>query len=181
MYSPGTPAPLPLYHPGPQAEIRNSAVSAALSYYFIGGNTFTSNLGTVSYARQVVGCVNQMPLNVGFSAPVHLPQGSQVVSITLYTYDTVPAPTISTGWFIVDDGKGNGSYYLSASSLPNISEYQQNDSAENNPVLIDNQNYNYLIEWRKLGDTDSTYLSLCGVRIAYHSPTAGFLLPIIKK
>ncbi len=158
------------------------ALSSTLSYYFISGNTFTPG-GSVSYARQVTGCVNQMPQGIPFSAPVHLPQGSQVVSITLYTYDSVITTTTSTAYFILNDGKGNGGFTVSATSPPNTSGYRQTNSAENNPVTIDNQNYNYLVEWRKdLGTPDSALLSLCGVRVAYYAPLSGALhLPIISK
>ena len=62
-----------------------AALSSTLSYYFISGNTFTPALGSSSYARQVNGCVNQTPAVGRLSAPVHLPQASQVVSITLFT------------------------------------------------------------------------------------------------
>jgi hypothetical protein len=54
-----------------------------------------------------------MPANIGFSAPVHLPQGSQVVSITLYTYDTAVGAT-STAYFLLGDGMGLSGYTVSA-------------------------------------------------------------------
>ncbi len=147
----------------------------------IGGNTFTAN-GTVPYARQAVGCVNQMPQGIAFSAPVHLPQGSQVVSITLYTYDTTITTTISTAYFILSDGKGNGGYSVSADSPPNVSGYRQNVSTQNNPVTVDNQNYNYLVEWHKqYGTPDSPYLSLCGVRVAYYALLGTTYLPVVTK
>jgi hypothetical protein len=176
------PAPPQPYVSTAQSAASPVALSSTLSYYFISGNTFTPG-GPVSYSRQVTGCVNQMPQGVPFSAPVHLPQGSQVVSITLYTYDSVITTTTSTAYFILDDGKGNGGYTVSANSPPNTSGYRQTDSAENNPVTIDNQNYNYLVEWRKdLSTPDSALLSLCGVRVAYYAPLSGALhLPIISK
>lgn len=58
--------------------------------------------------------MNQIPQGVPFSAPVHLPQGSRVVSITLYTYDSVITTTVSTAYCILNDGKGNGGYTVSA-------------------------------------------------------------------
>jgi hypothetical protein len=181
MVSSGTPAPIPPFTQGSQTTTSHATLSSSLSYYFISGNTFTSDLGSAFYARQVIGCVNQMPLNWPFSAPIHLPQGSQIVSITLYTYDNARLPTTSTGYFIQSDGQGNGGAFLTASSQPNTIEYQQNDSTQFNPVVVDNQNYNYLIQWRKLGDTDSLYLSLCGVRIAYYAPLGALFLPVISK
>lgn len=182
MVAPGTPAPLPAYLSNNRSEVQPGALASTLSYYFISGNTFTPS-GSVTYARQVIGCVNQMPLNVAFSAPVHLPQGSQVVSITLYTYDSAITSTTSTAYFILNDGKSNGGYTLSAISSPNMSGYRQNNSTENNPTTIDNQNYNYLVEWRKqLNPPDSTFLSLCGVRVAYYAPlSAGMFLPFITR
>lgn len=113
---------------------------------------------------------------------MHLPQGSQVVSITLYTYDLVITTTTSTAYFILSDGKGNGGYTVSAKSPSNTSDYRQTNSTENNPTTIDNQNYNYLVEWRKdLGAPDSPLLSLCGVRVAYYAPIGAMHLPVIVK
>ncbi len=75
-----TPAPLQPYVSTAPSATNPAALASKLSYYFISGNTFTPG-GSVPYARQVIGCVNQMPQGVPFSAPVHLPQGSQVVSM----------------------------------------------------------------------------------------------------
>jgi len=182
MVAPDTPPPLPTYLSGAQLQAQPAALSPTLSYYFISGNTFTPG-GSVPYSRQVTGCVNQMPQNIAFSAPVHLPQGSQVVSITLYTYDSISTTTTSTAYFILNDGMGFGGYTVSAKSPPNTANYRQTNSTENNPVIIDNQNYNYLVEWRKdLGTPDSTSLGLCGVRVAYYAPLAsGLYLPFVTK
>ncbi|MCS7061215.1 MAG: hypothetical protein RMN25_08605 [Anaerolineae bacterium] len=105
------------------------------------------------------------------------------MSITLYTYDSAITTTVSTAYFILNDGKGNGGYTLSATSPPNVSGYRQVTSTENNPLTIDNQNYNYLVEWRKQFSTsDSPLLSLCGVRVAYYAPlSARGHLPVIVK
>ncbi len=181
MVAPGMQAPLPPYVSDVQSTTSPAALSSTLSYYFISGNTFTPG-GSGPFARQVTGCVNQMSQGVPFSAPVHLPQGSQVVSITLYTYDSVITTTTSTAYFILNDGKGNGGYTLSAKSPPNTSDYRQTNSTNNNPTTIDNQNYNYLVEWRKDLDTpDSPLLSLCGVRVAYYAPLGAVYLPVIVK
>lgn len=181
MVAPGMQAPPPPYVSDIQSTTSPAALSSTLSYYFISGNTFTPG-GSVPFARQVTGCVNQMPQGVPFSAPVHLPQGSQVVSITLYTYDSVITTTTSTAYFILNDGKGNGGYTVSAKSPSNTSDYRQTNSTQNNPTTIDNQNYNYLVEWRKdLGAPDSPLLSLCGVRVAYYAPIGAMHLPVIVK
>jgi hypothetical protein len=180
--APHMPAPPSPYLSSNQSQTQLASLASTLSYYFISGNTFTPG-GAVAYSRQVNGCVNQMPQGVPFSAPVHLPHGSQVVSITLYTLDSAVTTTTSTAYFILNDGKGNGGYTVSANSPPNTSGYRQNNSTENNPVTIDNQNYNYLVEWRKkLGTPDSPSLSLCGVRVAYYAPLAAAMhLPIVRK
>ena len=101
---------------------------------------------------------------------------------TLSDSDSI-STTTSTAYFILNDGMGLGGYTVSAKSPPNTANYRQTNSTENNPVTIDNQNYNYLVEWRKnLGAPDSALLSLCGVRVAYYAPLSGALhLPIISK
>lgn len=178
-----TLAPVPPYLADPQAPAEPAALSTTPSYYFISGNTFTPGAGLFAYFRQADGCVNQMPLNNTFAAPVHLPQASQVVSITLYTNDTAITTTISTAYFILNNGQGGGGYTLSASSRPNTLGYQQNTSTQNNPATIDNQNYNYYVQWNKTGfPYDSPYLSLCGVRVTYYAPLGpAAYLPHISK
>ncbi len=181
LVGPDTPAPLQPYVSTAQSVTGPAALASTLSYYFISGNTFTP-AGSVSYTRQVTGCVNQMPQGIAFSAPVHLPQGSQVVSITLYTYDSASTTTTSTAYFILNNGRGDGGYTVSANSPPNTSGYRQTNSTENNPVTIDNQNNNYLVEWRKdLGPPDSVTLSLCGVRVAYYAPISQLYMPVVVK
>ena len=162
-----------------QSQANRAALSSTLSYYFIPGNTFTP-WGNVPYTRQVTGCVNQAPAGTAFSAPVHLPKGSEVVSITLFTFNTESTCAKSRAYFILNDGKGGGGYTVSAESLPNTTGYQQNDSSDNNPATIDPQNYNYLVEWRTDTGNPSPYLSLCGVRVAYYAPSAAAFLPYIS-
>lgn len=174
--------PPPTSLTGLQAQMSPATLSSTLSYYFISGNTFTPYSGTSTpYFRQVIGCVNQMPIGHPFSAPVHLPQGSQVVSITLYTYNSASTATNSTAYFILSDGQGNGGYTVSANSQPNITGYQQNTSSQNNPAVIDNRTHSYVVEWRTQGDSPSPILSLCGVRVAYYAPLGATYLPYIAK
>lgn len=162
-----------------QSPANRAALSSTLSYYFIPGNTFTP-WGNVPYSRQVTGCVNQAPAGTAFSAPVHLPKGSEVVSITLFTFNLDSTSAKSRAYFILNDGMGGGGYTVSAESLPNTTGYQQNDSSQNNPTTIDPQNYSYLVEWRTDNGISSPYLSLCGVRVAYYAPSAAAFLPYIS-
>lgn len=181
MVSAGSPPPLPAQATVDQAQARPAVLSNNLSYYFVSGNTFTPG-GNVGYSRQVIGCVNQMPIGIPFSAPVHLPNGSQVVSITLYTYNNASDATGSTAYFIIGDGKGIAAYTVSAASQPFTTGYQQNTSTQNNPFIVENDNYSMLVEWRKnLGTADSALLSLCGIRVAYYAPVGSLYLPAITK
>lgn len=181
MVSAGSSAPLPAQVTADPAQARPAVLSNNLSYYFIAGNTFTTH-GNISYTRQVNGCVNQMPLGIDFYAPVHLPMGSQVVSITLYTYNNASDATTSSAYFLVNDGMGFNAYTVSADSQPFTTDYQQNSTANSNPWIIDNQNYSYLVTWRKhFGTADSALLSLCGVRVAYYAPVGSLFMPAITK
>jgi len=181
MVTAGSPSPLPEQLTGSQSQVRPGALSNQLSYYFIAGNTFTPG-GNVAYSRQVNGCVNQMPIGIAFSAPVNLPNGSQVVSITAYTWNNAADAAISTAYFIINDSAGFGGYTISAASQPYTTGYQQFTSTDVNPFTVDNQNYNLLVEWRKnLGTADSPLLSLCGVRVAYYAPLGSLYLPTIVK
>lgn len=178
---PGQPAPLPEMIVVDSTQVRSAAVSSILSYYFISGAEFTPN-GNVAYSRQATGCVNQMPLNIGFTAGVHLPNGSVIQSITLYSFESNPAATArGTAYFIFNDGLGLASATLSVESPLNNAGYTQTTSSMNNPWTINNQSESYVVEWRKLGSPDSTLLSLCGVRIAYYAPLGAIYLPAVVK
>lgn len=159
-----------------------TVLSPTLSYYFISGNTFTALAGLTFYVRQVTGCVNQTQRNTSFSAPVHLPQGSQVVALTLFTYDNVLTTTFSTAQFFENDGQGGNFGTLAASSAPQVIGYQHHDNTIPNPTTIDNQNYAYQVDWYETGvDADSPQLSLCGVRLAYYVPVGATFLPTIER
>jgi len=148
--------------------VRAGLAAPVLQYLNISGNTFTP-AGDVTYSRQVIGCVNQMPQNVAFSAPVHLPQGAIVRSIRLQTYDDPASAATSTASLIVDDGKGNGGIALTVKSRANVAGFQANDSPVT-PLTIDNKRNSYVVEWRKDFGANSNLLSLCGIRIAYRLP-----------
>lgn len=173
-------APRPAGQPPAHSAAAPAALSTTLSYYFISGNTFTAP-GLSFYNRQVTGCMNQVNKGVIFSAPVHLPQASLVVSMTLFTYDSVMTDTISTGQFVFNNGQGLNSATLSASSAPQVMGFQHQQNAMPNPTIIDNQNYAYQVDWQKSGTYDSPQLSLCGVRLAYYAPAGATFLPLVDK
>jgi hypothetical protein len=176
------PPPAPPHASAPPAPSAPVAVSTALSYYFIPASAFTPNGGSSPYSRQTSGCVNQMPLGFPFSAPVFLPQSSEVVSITLFSYNQDVTTTISTAYFIVSDGKGNGGYIFHAVSPANLTGYQQRASTETISAQVDSRTYNYSIQWVTSGSGDSPYLSLCGVQVAYHAPLSpAASLPVVLK
>ena len=178
---PGQPAPLPEMIVADSSQVQPAAVSSILSYYFISGAEFTPN-GHVDYTRQANGCVNQMPLNLGFTAGVHLPNGSVVQSITLYSFESNPAATArGTAYFIFNNGLGQASATLSVDSPLNNAGYTQTTSTMNNPSTINNQSESYVVEWRKTGSPDSTLLSLCGMRVAYYAPLGAIYLPAVIK
>ncbi len=175
----GTPAPTPPYLAGALAPANPATLSSTLSYSFLPAAAFTPAYGNLSYVRQGNGCVNQMPLGDAFAAPVYLPQASQVVSITLFTYDSAITTTISTAYLFVSDAKGFFGYSLSASSQPNTAGYQQNTSTKPNPTTVDYQDFNYSVSWVTKGSNPSPILSLCGVRLAYYAPLGATFLPSI--
>ncbi len=167
---------------GVQAQVAPAALSSTLSYYFVSGAEFVPYGQSTTFFHQVTGCVNQVPVGHPFTAGVHLPQGSQVRTITLYTYnDTITSTVLSTAYFIISDAKGVSAYTVSASANHSTGpEYQQATSPDNNPWTIDNQNYAHHVEWRL--NAPSTLHSLCGIRIAYYAPLfPAAYLPHISK
>ena len=170
--------------PAEQPPARPEALSSTLSYYFISGDTFTPSAGGVVFQRQVNNCVNQMPLSTHMVAPVHLPQASQVVSMTLFTYDNVATTTFSSGYFNYSDGQGGAGALFEADSDTGV-DYHKNLNNPSSPVTIDNKNYAYEVEWRKVPiegpGIDSPILSLCGIRLAYYAPFGATFLPTIEK
>jgi|SRR5579859_846519 len=170
--------------PAGQPPAQPAALSSTLSYYFISGDTFTPSVGSSLFVRQVTNCVNQMPLGIHMVAPVHLPQASQVVSMTLYTNDTVITTTFSTAYFEFNNGMDFAASYFSVDSDSGITGSQRHTGVPLSPITIDNQNYAYDVDWRKVpqeGASDSPYLSLCGVRLAYYAPVGATFLPTVER
>jgi len=145
----------------------------------IPGEAFTPG-SNFSFTRQVIGCVNQLPLGQWMAAPVYLPQASQVVSITLFTYNSALTSTVSTAYFTFNDGQGGASSTLNVDSLANTSGYQQNTSTMDNPLAVDNAAYGLSVQWNTHGGNPSPLLSLCGVRVAYYAPTGATFLPLLS-
>lgn len=152
-------------------------LSPTLSYYFISGNAFVPYGQSTNFFHQVIGCMNQVDAAVPFTAAVHLPNGSQVSYITLYTWDvSSQTPPTSTAYFILSDSKGFAGAGISVTGSG--AGYQSINSAVT-PWTIDNQTYNYVVEWR-LNQASTTH-SLCGIRVAYYAPGNGVFVPIVTK
>ena len=167
--------------PAEQPPAQPAALASTLSYYFISGTTFTPDQGGVFYYSQVADCVGQMPLITHMLAPIHLPQASVVVSMTLFSYDTVITTTVGRADFIVADAQSPAGTEMHVSSNPGIATYQNRTNTPFSPIIIDNQHYAYNVSWVKIpqvADADSPYLSLCGVRLAYYAPVAATFLPL---
>jgi hypothetical protein len=181
MAGPNGIASLPPDLPAPQARDQPAAVSSNLSYYFISGNTFTPDTGSTSTTYYpFIGCVWGMSPSVAFLAPVHLPQASVVVSMTLYTYDPTITTSISSAYFLLNNGQGFEYGPLYVDSVPHVSPYEHQDSTGGSPTTIDNQNDSYLVQWAKSGG-DSAQLALCGVRLSYYAPLGATFLPVMVK
>ena len=172
-------ASLPPDLPPRQALDRPATLSPTLSYYFISGNTFVADEGPVTYADRL-GCRWQMTRIVAFTAPVHLPQASKVVSMTLYTYNPVTTTNSSQASFALNNGQGFEYGPLYVASAPYNSVYQQWDSTGGSPTTIDNQAYSYFVLWNETG-TDPANIGLCGVRLAYYAPGSAAFLPAIER
>lgn len=171
-------APHPAAAPPNQPQ---TVLSPSLSYYFISGNSFIPGFA-FDLAHQPFGCILGAPLGGTLSAPVHLPQASVVVSLTVFTNDGVLTDTNSMATLYINDGQGGyTSTVLIAESVPQTTGYQHNDSTVFSNLLIDNQSLAYQVDWVKTGSADSPSLSLCGVRLAYHAPVGGVFLPTIEK
>ena len=158
---------------------RPAVLSPTLSYYFISGNTFSADEGPATYGDRL-GCRWGMTQKVAFTAPVHLPQASVVVSMTLYTYFPGSTPNIAQASFIVNNGLGFEHSTLYVTSAPFSTEYQQQETTVTSTTTIDNQAYSYFVSWWESGINQPT-LGVCGVRLAYYAPASGVFLPAIER
>ena len=179
MAGPNEVAALPPSLPPPQSPDQPAVLSSTLSYYFISGNTFVADTAPTFFFPYVSGCMRGMPAGAGFWAPVHLPQASVVVSVTLYTYEAIITTTVSTAYFVTNNGLGFAQFPLSVSSAKNTSGFQHQESTVTNTTTIDNQNNSYAVLFAKSGD--STSLSLCGARLSYYAPVGATFLPDVLR
>jgi hypothetical protein len=165
--------------PASAAPRRAAALSPTLSYYFVPGTAFTPNSGNYNYSRSNDGCIYFMNRYAPFSAPVYLPPASQVVSMTLFSYNDVLTTTIGMVNFVINDGLGLIGGDAMVTTAPNIADYQQTTGSFNVPTTIDYEKYNYSLWWETQGDAPSPHLALCGVRLAYYAPTGATFLPLV--
>ena len=176
--SPNGAVPVPPNLPPPQAPDQPAALSSTLSYYFISGNTFVATAALSSYYN-FLGCLAGSP-STGVVAPVHLPQGSLVVALGLFTYDTAVTTSVSTANFLLNNGLGFETGTLVVQSAPNSAGYQHHESTGGASMTIDNQNYSYFILWGKQGG-DASLLQLCGARLSYYAPLSANFLPDVLR
>jgi hypothetical protein len=118
-----------------------------LSYYFISGNTFTTH-GGVSAPARWIGCVNQMPVGLSMSAPVHLPQNSESSPSPVHLQQRADHHD-QHRLLHRQRWEGNGQSTLSANSQPNVVGYRAEQQHVELSTTINNQSNNFSIEWHK--------------------------------
>jgi hypothetical protein len=166
--------------PASAAGRRPDVLSPTLSYYFVPGNAFQPSGASQPYSSGVDGCLSYVNRNAPLSAPVYLPPASQVVSITLYSYNNVLTTTIGMLQFVVNDGLGSGISFATVTSTPNEADYQQTTGSVLAPVTIDYEKYSYSLWFETQGDAPSSQgLAVCGVRVAYYAPGEATFLPVL--
>jgi hypothetical protein len=109
-----------------------------------------------------------------WNVPITLPEGVQVETLRMYTYDTNAATM--NGWFSKYDLYGNLVQEWAVSSVNGGNRYS--DVAISPAQTIDYDLYSYVINWRPVAA--ATNLRLCGFRLFYYQPVVAYL-PMIRR
>jgi hypothetical protein len=141
--------------PAAAFELENSSVCDRA---MIGGNIYTTggSIATVAY----------------FVAPVHLPDGATVTSVTYYVVDNDGTYNLQNGQLYRNDGSTSTSYgnQITMATIPtpastNSSLIQTSTTSTITTPVIDNQNYMYWLRWGT--QQNDPNLRLCKVVISY--------------
>jgi hypothetical protein len=112
--------------------------------------------------------------NTVWNVPITLPEGVQVQTLRMYTYDTNAATM--NGWFSKYDLYGALVQEWAVSSVNGGNRYS--DVAISPAETIDYDLYSYVINWRP--NAAATNLQLCGFRLFYYQPVVAYL-PMIRR
>ncbi len=132
----------------------------------IAGTSFVSADSANSYTYQPGGGVKLLSAPTPWpfmSAPVELPDGATIDSVTLYYFDTDATASIIL-YLMRTNGAGAATYVASLSSADDGTNYKTVTISTNGEV--DNVGYNYML----MAEVDSANLILYGARIAYSPP-----------
>jgi hypothetical protein len=103
-----------------------------------------------------------------WSAPLYLPQGATVASLTMYANDS-SSWTNSRAWLSIYDHLGERveEWQVESAGSPGMSTWSANEINH----IVNHANYYYAVRWqpRELGDD----MQLCGLLIDYRLPATG--------
>lgn len=150
---------------------------AAASYYHIPASVLVPVDHDVQVKYGYMGCIYTVA-GAGYllNAPLEIPDGSQLVGMRMYYYDTSTTGNAS-GWITL--------YHADGSDFEDLLNVVSSGSSGRGDVwttaddIIDAYNYSYVINARF--ETNSSTEQICGFRVMYYPPNKLTFLPNILK
>ncbi len=161
------------------------AEMSAVTYHYrnIAGAAFQPRAASTAYAYDEAGCVHITGGTTTLTADLHLPPGSDLWGVRLFTYDTAGDATTPLDSTLVvteyDNGGGNKDFIFGKSE--GSAGYGDLFYFPNTPHLVDSARSLALV-WDSGGVTNNT-MRLCGMRVYYkYSGASGRIyLPMLMR
>lgn len=149
--------------------------STTFHYEYVAGAALRPRDSSSGWDYSGVGCVSRASGSELFNIHLGLPEGSRIDYLRIYYYDT--SASNSTAWVTSYNSTGGYSDITSVVTAgtggygTRLSSYVGH--------VVDNSSRAYVLNWSP-GQNGST-MRLCGLRVAYRTPTRDLFMPLITK
>ena len=149
--------------------------SNTFHYKYVAGATLSPRDSSSGWDYSGVGCVSRASGSELFNIHLGLPDGSRIDYLRIYYYDT--SASNSTAWVTSYNSTGGFSDITSVLSAGSAGYGTQLSSYVGH--VVNNASSSYVLNWS--ASQNGSSMRLCGLRVAYRTPTQDLFMPLITK
>ncbi|MEZ4769966.1 MAG: hypothetical protein R2844_16225 [Caldilineales bacterium] len=162
--------------PPPASGDSNRGFSFNFHYEYVSGSALRPRDSSSGWDYSGTGCVSRSSGSELFNINLSLPEGSRIDYLRIYYYDT-SGSNDSRAWITTYNASGGYSDITTVTSTGSggygtrLSSYLGH--------IVDNASNSYVLNWN--ANQNGSGMRLCGLRVAYRTPTQDLFLPLIAK
>ena len=154
----------------------NRGFSNNFHYEYVSGSTLRPRDNSSGWDYSGTGCVSRSSGSELFNINLSLPEGSRIDYLRIYYYDT-SGSNDSRAWITTYNASGGYSDITTVTSAGSggygtrLSSYLGH--------VVNNASNSYVLNWS--ANQNGSSMRLCGLRVAYRTPTQDLFMPLITK